>query len=155
MGVVRNPRTVSALAPVYTVVITTEELSILGYCWTGSPLSERQPTRRMTRLTTIARTGCLMKMSVKDRTGFSWTSVEPGRGGDRGGLALHRLAQLEGPRGRDLLARREPLEDQSRVAHHRSAGHRSLVGPRRPGIVRGDHPDVVSARALSKRAHWH
>jgi hypothetical protein len=44
-----------------------EDCSILGYCWTGRLLRARQPTRTITRLTTTARTGCLMKMSVKER----------------------------------------------------------------------------------------
>ena len=67
IGVVRKPRTVSALAPVYTVVMTTEELSICGYCCTGSVVAARQPTRTMTRLTTTASTGWRMKMSVIER----------------------------------------------------------------------------------------
>ncbi len=67
MGVVRKPRTVSALAPVYTVVMITDEDSTSGNCCTGSCVSARTPTSTMMRFTTIARTGCLMKTSVKAR----------------------------------------------------------------------------------------
>src|SRR5687768_2847243 len=71
IGVVRNPRTVSAPAPVYTVVMMTDELSTLGNCCTGSVNNARAPTSTITRLTTIAMTGCLMKMSVNARMFFS------------------------------------------------------------------------------------
>ncbi len=67
MGVVRKPRTVSALAPVYTVVMITEEDSTFGNCCTGSCVRARTPTSTMMRFTTIARTGCLMKTSVNAR----------------------------------------------------------------------------------------
>ncbi len=63
IGVVRKPRTVSALAPEYTVVMMTDELSIFGYCCTGSVDSARQPTSTITRLTTTASTGWRMKTS--------------------------------------------------------------------------------------------
>ena len=64
IGVVRNPRTVSALAPVYTVVMITDEDCTSGNCCTGSCVSARTPTSTMMRFTTIARTGCLMNTSV-------------------------------------------------------------------------------------------
>jgi hypothetical protein len=71
IGVVRKPRTVSALAPVYTVVMMTDEDSTSGNCCTGSCVSARTPTSTMIRLTTIAKTGCLMKTSVNARTELS------------------------------------------------------------------------------------
>src|SRR5690606_7464026 len=40
---------------------------MLGYCCTGSDIKARAPTSTMTRMTTNARTGCLMKISVKAR----------------------------------------------------------------------------------------
>src|SRR5688500_10166710 len=104
IGVVRKPRTVSAPAPKYTVVITTDELSTLGYCCTGSVWSARDPMRTMTRFTTIARTGCLMKMSLNDfrMIGLSSASAKAlcrvGHG-DQG-----RVAQLERSRRRHPLA---------------------------------------------------
>ncbi len=55
----------------------TDELSIFGYCCTGRLVSARQPTSTITRLTTTARTGCRMKMSVKERMGFTWPFPRP------------------------------------------------------------------------------
>src|SRR5687767_5374739 len=45
----------------------TEDDSTSGNCCTGSFVSARTPTSTMIRLMTIARTGCLMKTSVKAR----------------------------------------------------------------------------------------
>jgi len=60
-----KPRIVSALWPKSTVVMMIEDDSRRGYWRTGRLLIARQPTARMTRLITTARTGRLMKMSVK------------------------------------------------------------------------------------------
>src|SRR5258707_15275725 len=64
-GVVMNPRTRSALAPTYTVRTVTVALSSLGYWRTLSVRIACRPAMMMMRLTTIARTGRRMKMSVK------------------------------------------------------------------------------------------
>ena len=64
-GVVMKPRTRSALAPTYAVRTVTVALSSCGYCRTLSVRIAWKPAMRMTRLTTIARTGRRMKMSVK------------------------------------------------------------------------------------------
>src|SRR6266705_1535466 len=120
IGVVRKPRTVSALAPYYTFVISTEELSILGYCCTGRVVMARHPTSTITRFTTTARTGCLMKVSVTERM----NSVPLTR---RIARDQHSLAQLEGPRGGDLLARGETAQDHDLVVQHRPAAHRLVM----------------------------
>src|SRR5215475_11228153 len=64
-GVVINPRTRSALAPTYTVETLTTAISLRGYCRTLSERMDCNPAIRITRLTTIARTGRLMNRSVK------------------------------------------------------------------------------------------
>ena len=72
-GVVMKPRTRSALAPTYAVETVTTEFSLRGYCRTVKPLLPLSaarmawvPAMMMTRLTTMARTGRRMKMSVND-----------------------------------------------------------------------------------------
>src|SRR5687767_7285962 len=87
MGVVTKPRTVSALAPMYTVVMRIDVDSICGYWRTGRALIARQPMARMIRFTTTARTGRLMKMSVNDgRIGCSWgVAGGGGKAGERPG----------------------------------------------------------------------
>ena len=63
-GVVMNPRTRSAFAPTYAVETRTTAMSLRGYCRTLSARIDCSPAIRMTRLTTIARTGRLTKRSV-------------------------------------------------------------------------------------------
>src|SRR6516225_7157077 len=63
-GVVMNPRTRSALAPTYTVETCTTAMSLRGYCRTLSERIDCRPAIRITRLTTIARTGRLMTGSL-------------------------------------------------------------------------------------------
>ena len=63
-GVVMNPRTRSALAPTYAVETRTTAMSLRGYCLTLSARIDCSPAIRITRLTTIARTGRLTKRSV-------------------------------------------------------------------------------------------
>src|SRR5688572_460190 len=101
----------------------TDELSICGYCCTGRFDAARQPTSRMTRLTTSARTGCLMKTSVNRRLPVSVGPGElsPGASalcmtrilggdGDQGALA-----QLERAGRRHRLARLQARDDQHLV----------------------------------------
>src|SRR2546428_673476 len=64
IGVVINPRTRSAFAPTYTVVTCTTAMSLRGYCRTLSERIACKPAIRITRLTTIARTGRLTNKSV-------------------------------------------------------------------------------------------
>src|SRR6266850_6015717 len=63
-GVVMKPRTRSAFAPTYTVETRTTAMSLRGYCLTLSARIDCRPAMKMTRLTTIARTGRLTKRSV-------------------------------------------------------------------------------------------
>ena len=63
-GVVMKPRTRSALAPTYAVRTVTTEMSLRGYCRMERVRMAWSPAIRITRLTTIARTGRLMKRSV-------------------------------------------------------------------------------------------
>ena len=56
----------------------TDELSIFGYCCNGRVVSARQPASTITRLTTTASTGCLMKMSVNERMWMSFSCSSRG-----------------------------------------------------------------------------
>src|SRR5262245_5884115 len=95
----------------------TDELSIFGYCCTGRVVSARQPTSKITRLTTTASTGCLINTSVKERMGFPSRlvpvpSVFAGRYLTRLATILastadddeHSISQFEGPRDGHLFA---------------------------------------------------
>src|ERR1041384_411639 len=96
--------------------MSTDELSICGYCCTGKPLSARRPTSTMTRLTTSANTGCLMNTSVKERMAVL-LSVLLRRGGGSGLGRLHfdAFTQLEGAGGGELLARLQPFQHDHRL----------------------------------------
>src|SRR5689334_24684410 len=59
-----KPRTRSALAPMYTVETFTTAISLRGYCRTLSERIDCKPAITITRLTTIASTGRLTKISV-------------------------------------------------------------------------------------------
>src|SRR6187431_345361 len=63
-GVVMNPRTRSAFAPTYAVDTRMIAISLRGYCRTLSARIDCRPAIRMTRLTTIARTGRRTNRSV-------------------------------------------------------------------------------------------
>src|SRR6267142_2165456 len=63
-GVVRKPRTRPALAPTYAVVTVMAAFSLRGYWRTLSDRTACRPAMTMRRLTTMARTGRLMKRSV-------------------------------------------------------------------------------------------
>src|SRR5437870_451388 len=63
-GVVMKPRTRSAFAPTYAVDTRTTAMSLRGYCRTLSARIDCRPAMRMTRLTTIARTGRFTNRSV-------------------------------------------------------------------------------------------
>src|SRR5215813_8899375 len=64
-GVVVKPRIRSAFAPTYTVETRTIAISLRGYCRTLSDRMDCSPAMRITRLTTIERTGRLTNKSVK------------------------------------------------------------------------------------------
>src|ERR671915_25353 len=108
-GVVMNPRTRSALVPMYAVVTLMTAMSLFGYCLTLSARTDCSPARRITRLTTIARTGRLTKRSV-NRIGCSSVVFRAGR---RIVAGLHRVVdedrdpvpQLEHAGGHHFVAR--------------------------------------------------
>src|SRR3954471_14898995 len=54
----------AADAPGYEVVTLTTVFDSFGYCRIGRTVAARKPIRRISRLTTSASTGRLMKMSV-------------------------------------------------------------------------------------------
>src|SRR5262249_29988168 len=149
--------------------MTTDELSILGYCWTGSVVSARQPTSTIARLTTIASTGWRMKTSVNERIGWFLVGcggrrrsvvltvrgrrgVGPGVGLDLGDGDRHGLEQLERPGGRHLFAGGEAFQDRDVVAEHGAALHRALVRARFLVFAGGDDEHVVAAWTLAQRA---
>src|SRR6266404_2628529 len=71
-GVVMKPRTRSAFAPTYTVETVTTAMSLRGYWRTLSERIACRPAIRITRLTTIARTGRLMNRSVNFILAVLW-----------------------------------------------------------------------------------
>src|SRR5262245_4554239 len=97
-------------------------MSLRGYCRTDSVRIDWIPAMRITRLTTIARTGRLMKRSVNFMGPGSPSAVHGVRRRVVAGLRLvvdldgRAVAQLEHPRGHDLLAGLEPREDRDLVA---------------------------------------
>src|SRR5215831_19021760 len=122
-GVVMKPRTRSALAPTYTVVTCTTAMSLRGYCRTESVRIAWMPAIRITRLTTIARTGRLMKRSVNFMAFRSLPSAVHGvRRRVVAGLRLvvdldgRPVSELEDTRGHDLLAGLQAREDRDLVA---------------------------------------
>src|SRR2546421_7777701 len=119
---------------------------MFGYCCTGSVVSARQPTSTITRLTTAARTGCLMNVSVKER--MSGFRLACGVARDQ-----HGFAQLEGPRRGDLLAGGETTQNHDLVLEHGPALHRLDVRPAPPARVGHDQEDVIAAGPFPQRAH--
>src|SRR5688500_9518513 len=121
-----KPCTRSAFAPTYTVETRTTAMSLRGYCLTLSARTDCSPAIRMTRLTTMARTGRLMKRSV-NRIGCSsvvfrpGSRVVPGLNGvvheDRGAVP-----QLEHAGCHHLVARVDAVQ------------HGHLIAPGRPRL---------------------
>src|ERR1700709_1305662 len=69
IGVVMKPCIRSGEAPGYTVVTVITVLDSFGYCRIGRLVAALKPISRISRLTTSASTGRLMKISVKAITG--------------------------------------------------------------------------------------
>src|SRR5260221_5071957 len=118
-GVVMKPRTRSALAPTYAVRTVTVALSSFGYWRTLSDRIAWKPAMRITRLTTIARAGRLMKMSVN----FTRVSailefrVQLGRRTDRVVDDHARaVSQFEGPGSHDFFPRPYATDDCDEIA---------------------------------------
>src|SRR5689334_24985885 len=111
-----KPRTRSALAPTYTVVTVTTAMSLRGYCRTLSARIDCRPAIRITRLTTIARTGRLTNRSVNLITPQRLAIFGLRRTVVRGlhlvvDLDRDAVAELEDPRGHDLVARVDSTQD--------------------------------------------
>src|SRR5262249_30693582 len=127
-GVVMKPRTRSALAPMYAVDTVITAISLRGYWRTESDRIDWMPAIRMTRLTTIARTGRRMKMSVIFILGIR----RFGLGGVRRRdvvVHLHRgtAAQLEHARRDDFLPRVHTREHRHLVAARIAQLHELLA----------------------------
>src|SRR5918992_3061662 len=99
-------------------------MSLRGYCLTLRARTDWSPAIRITRLTTIARTGRLTKRSV-NRIGCSSVVFRAGR---RIVARLHRVVdedrgpvpQLEHAGGHHLVARIDAREDRHLVAARRA-----------------------------------
>src|SRR4051812_20321602 len=118
-GVVMKPRTRSALAPMYAVRTVTVALSSLGYWRTLSVRIACNPAMMITRLTTIARTGRLTKISVnfKGASPVLRVRVELGIGLD---VVVHddrgAIAKLESTDRDHLLAGLDAIDDGHEVS---------------------------------------
>src|SRR3954470_15077427 len=136
-GVVMNPRTRSALAPTYAVVTVTAAFSLRGYCRTFSVRIAWMPAMRMRRLTTSARTGRRMKMSVNFMRSPGRSLVHRlGRHlGVRRQLVVHHhrgvVAELESPAADDGLSGRESGGDGDQIAAPLSEADELLVRDQR------------------------
>src|SRR6267142_3833015 len=139
-GVVMKPRTRSAGAPTYTVVMAICAFSLRGYWRTFSERIAWTPAIRIRRLTTSATTGRLMNRSVN----FICASAVHGLGRDLGARRQivphhhgHPIAQLEGAAAHHRLVGLEPGEHRHQVAAALAEAHELLVGdqPRAPGIA--------------------
>src|SRR5262249_48246982 len=116
-GVVMKPRTSSASAPTYTVRTSTDALSSFGYSRTDSDRTAWSPAMRITRLTTIARTGRRTKISVTFMSAVLGVRRELRRRLDvRYDGNRSAVAELEPARGHHVRPRLQPVEDRDEVA---------------------------------------
>src|SRR3984957_2183916 len=138
-------------------------LSSLGYCRIGSVISERAPTRSMSRLTTSDSTGRRMKMSVKNirRKLLARAGSMHRHGGGRGQRISGRrdrcaVDQLELAGGGDAVARLEARKHRDLVVEMLAGGDeaaldaigRSVGGA---GGVLGDDEDAVAIEGVMDR----
>src|SRR5213083_1994764 len=127
-GVVMNPRTRSAFAPTYTVETRTMAISLRGYCRTLSARMDCRPAMRITRLTTIARTGRLTKRSVNRILTVLWLGC---RLVGRLNLIVDEnrsaVAKLEDTGGDDLFLRLDPRQNRDLIAARGSELHELLA----------------------------
>src|SRR5262249_43939211 len=127
-GVVMKPRTRSALAPTNAVVTLTTAMSLRGYCRTLSARIACTPAIRITRLTTIARTGRLTNRSVNRILAFL-------RLGSRLVLRLNFIVddngsavpKLEGARRHDLFFGFDAGQHGNLIASRRTELHKLLA----------------------------
>src|SRR6266850_3028477 len=121
-GVVINPRTSSASAPTYTVVTVMAAISLRGYCRTLIVFIACKPAMRMTKLTTIASTGRLMKRSVKDFMSILGSRIHRRRIHLRFRREIivdryrHSIAQFENSRAHDGFIRFQPVDNRNEIA---------------------------------------
>src|SRR5262245_22053722 len=118
-GDVMKPRTRSALAPTYGVVTVTVALSIRGYCRTLSVRTACSPATRISRFTTIARTGRRMKRSVKRTRASAVLRVRVDLGFELGGAGHDdggAVSELERAGGHQLLPFAHAVEQRHVVA---------------------------------------
>src|SRR5688572_10197090 len=154
-----KPRTRSALAPTYTVDTRTMAISLRGYCLTLRERTDCSPAIRITRLTTIASTGRLMKRSV-NRIGCSSVVFRPGRrivAGLYGVVDEHGgpVPQLEHARRHDLVPRIDARQDGHLVAARRAGLDELLADSAiRLAVLRfhlGDDEDRIAVRRVTDR----
>src|SRR4029450_3977334 len=101
-----------------------------GYCRIGSFDSDWSPIRRISRLTTVARTGRLMKMSVKRMSGVFRRSRHLGLGqGTVVDLDLGALCQLQLPDNDHHLAGLDALIDCHPVIAGLAGSHAAALRP--------------------------
>src|SRR6266481_9558203 len=109
-GVVIKPRTSSASAPTYTVVTVIAAMSLRGYCRTLIVLIACKPAMRITKLTTNASTGRLIKRLVNDFMPVLASCIRRRWRNLRVGCEIvidrdgHSVAQLEHARAHDHFA---------------------------------------------------
>src|SRR2546427_17378 len=118
-GVVTNPRTSSAAAPTYTVVMVISAFSLRGYWRTFSDRIAWTPAMTIRRLTTRATTGRRMNRSVNFIVGSLVYGFRRPLGA-RSQLVVHHprppVAQLEGAAAHDGLSRRHAGDDRGEVS---------------------------------------
>src|SRR6478672_975576 len=127
-GVVMKPRTRSAFAPTYAVETRTTAMSLRGYCRTLSERIACSPAMRITRLTTIARTGRLTNRSVNRILAVLrlWSRLVSRLNliVDENGRAI---AELEDARSDDLVLRLDTREDCDLIAARGPELHKLLA----------------------------
>src|SRR5206468_4167492 len=168
-GVVMNPRTRSALAPMYAVVTVMAAFSLRGYWRTLSERIACTPAMTMMRFTTMARTGRRMNRSVIFILRSARSAIDR-VGGELGGgrqiVAHHHGAavpQLERSARHHRLARGEARSHRHQIAPALSEPHELLLGDEGrllPGLRRrlfqGEHG--ISVRRVEdgrRRNHQH
>src|SRR5262249_49475078 len=120
-----------------------DELSTLGYCCTGRVEAARQPMTTMARLTTTARTGCRMNVSVKLRRISLRSGFDSVSGGVAGEHHQDLVAQFERARGGNEVTRGETLINQDRVANDFAALYRALVRAQFAVLFLDEQEDVI------------
>src|SRR6267378_1698874 len=164
-GVVRKPRTRSAVAPTYAVVTVMAAFSLRGYWRTFSERIACTPAITIRRLTTSATTGRRMKRSVNFMRGpFPGSLVHRLRAdlSLRGQLVPHHhrraVAQLEGAAAHDRLSRGQAAYHRDQVSAALAQADELLVGDQ--GRIAGrvalflQREDRVAVRRVEHGGGW-